>query len=1810
MEGIFIPPSIDEIIDRKFYITLAYDLQYKKLYKVTKNVMFLLAKFGLKYIGSFLTTSFDLLCGKIQADVKPKDIRDIIGYVVSQNINIFPFYIEVAHFFDSLSDFPTKILDYLAFYISFPLVIGAIQSKLKSDAIIYLKNILLPSISNFNDFHLPKMMKVLLSEIGIDSNSIPESLFENEETSTQESDGDTDVSSELSNDLVYNENLLDFLCDFEADDVLNIDFLSSFFRSFNTFSLGEFLITMSFDKVGFIDYFYENNCFELFKGFFDDINELIQQFDIPVLEKTGENEINFIFRFIAYFSKDSIIETKPLLTNWNNKSSQFKLLFAIPDINNLTFNFADSNMHNLCFDSKAYMRKIVLYPDSDLVLKFFEINSKKYSDIILHTLIQIKKSCVTIFPQICSILEESIFENFQYSHCIHGLWEKDPKTMLIICQNNSNPYQIFSITPKKYWHYLFDSKDVCFATKLAIYASWYKMISFYDFIKNKLKYIDMITETIVQNLDQISDESINDFLLFASKTITIMSLESRNKIANVYEKIKSSRNTKSKFDFTTKIQISTEEFKFEATRRFESYFNFELSIMKLCNIMKKIFKEKYELFEYMIVVLLDELNHLSSHSSDEIEKILILLCEMIKQKLLKEQQLNSIFSFVYKSIELKNTEPNFGYASLIIEQLLQHFQDYILFGSTILQSDNFKNQAPLLFKKLESIMNTFTYRDFSSYEPEPYIHKALYKFQNISIPPVKKSKILHDIIFDNLNQFKESYEKHKEYSDFYINKLISYYLERPHILNAIIYFILSTKPCIDSNVVQFCCFKVYNYLKDPRFNQEKGSMLRRNTFLLGKMIGLLTLYLNKPKDLRFLNIPKLLEYALAYGKLYGIIPFINSIFFQCSPLFYPPNPFTSSILSLYASIYVIPNLKVHIKNHIQSLFQHFNVSLENIHFNDNLFTEKLSDNFDFIVKPFDIFYMFTEMQIKRIVLFDQNLYFCLIRHSLKIPNLPSVKNPLSIKIKIIWAVFSIIKSEAIRLSKIEISTTTSTILNDLMIVREKESIIKSSKQLIKQISAALVSQPVFFNYQEIFYKLIYKIIPNSEFCHLLIQLNDTWVHQFLSNVISSLVFYDIKEKIQNVSLEDIKLDHQKINAIKYSLNDQFAMLSISPEEAPSISININYDINIQQFCNSIERICNYEYSHGYKTMNDLQETSPLFFALKNINTYDPSNTNDKEIESIICSFFAYFRKSDIYIFHQALSYSFNQIFLRFDFKKMKELQNYFIKYIQKYPLPCLAISCLISHKILSEKQIDETYLMVLNKGYFSSEYLEKIIDFLDFYLVKEKNKPNDLLEILSFCSFVSIKTKFKTILRLRKLYSEFNAIKINKEEGNQRTPPEIIRNDYYNKQIQKWKNTIRTSNENKILQITKSLSKMPKDFFIVLFENETIETIFKLLKCINKVIEINTIEVQLFSAIYSLVSIAQVKDFSKIYEIIKILFKFDIKCSNLLNELKPLSFPSFTFVWISLITNSRFVVSLLQTMDGWSSYLPLLCHYSSCVASLSSSYEPQIFQKCYKSFCRFILILIHDFPDFIVASASMISSVFPSSFLQLKNILFSVTPTSIIYISPLTSDLKIDHLPDVHQTAFQIYTFSLPESIETILKNISIDINLSSVQLIIDFIEKQPLSISVLVNRLFEITFELSASTQRALFTNLPFFILSCYILCNCSVNTSLLYIEVLTDQLRYPSRNTHFFSKLLLSLFEEDLIGIEGINISEMISLSLFKRLSISPPYPWGLQVTTIELISNKELGFWDHQFAMNDKVSIFLKAISTTLFNQTNQG
>ncbi len=68
------------------------------------------------------------------------------------------------------------------------------------------------------------------------------------------------------------------------------------------------------------------------------------------------------------------------------------------------------------------------------------------------------------------------------------------------------------------------------------------------------------------------------------------------------------------------------------------------------------------------------------------------------------------------------------------------------------------------------------------------------------------------------------------------------------------------------------------------------------------------------------------------------------------------------------------------------------------------------------------------------------------------------------------------------------------------------------------------------------------------------------------------------------------------------------------------------------------------------------------------------------------------------------------------------------------------------------------------------------------------------------------------------------------------------------------------------------------------------------------------------------------------------------------------------------------------------------------------------------------------------------------------------------------------------------------------------------------------------------------------------------------------LFLNSIANQLRYPNHHTHYFSSLLLYLFEEATVDI----VQEQITCILLERLIVHRPHPWGLLVTFIELIKN----------------------------------
>lgn len=103
-------------------------------------------------------------------------------------------------------------------------------------------------------------------------------------------------------------------------------------------------------------------------------------------------------------------------------------------------------------------------------------------------------------------------------------------------------------------------------------------------------------------------------------------------------------------------------------------------------------------------------------------------------------------------------------------------------------------------------------------------------------------------------------------------------------------------------------------------------------------------------------------------------------------------------------------------------------------------------------------------------------------------------------------------------------------------------------------------------------------------------------------------------------------------------------------------------------------------------------------------------------------------------------------------------------------------------------------------------------------------------------------------------------------------------------------------------------------------------------------------------------------------------------------------------------------------------------------------------------------------------------------------------------------------------------------------------------------------------------------------------------------------FVNAMVNHLRFPNSHTHFFSCMLLILFQDsksDLVrgrrrpgeaGHErlapdprhphGRQVQESVTRVLIERLIVHRPHPWGLLITFIELIKNPRYTFWSKNF------------------------
>ena len=256
----------------------------------------------------------------------------------------------------------------------------------------------------------------------------------------------------------------------------------------------------------------------------------------------------------------------------------------------------------------------------------------------------------------------------------------------------------------------------------------------------------------------------------------------------------------------------------------------------------------------------------------------------------------------------------------------------------------------------------------------------------------------------------------------------------------------------------------------------------------------------------------------------------------------------------------------------------------------------------------------------------------------------------------------------------------------------------------------------------------------------------------------------------------------------------------------------------------------------------------------------------------------------------------------------------------------------------------------------------------------------------------------------------------------------------------------------------------------------------------------------------------------------------------------------------------------------------------------------------YRGLLRILMILQHDFPEFLAENHYRLCNIIPAGCNQLRNLILSACPQAMPMLpDPFTAGLKVDRLEGIRDAPRLAGDISKPllrkhlkEPIERALR--SSDIQENIIMQMVDATSSQEpgrvATTSIDVPFLHSLVLyvggnALSSAQQKggpAFADDSPHAALMVKLSKQLKPEARYYFLGAIADQLRYPNSHTQYFSHALLHLFISDLADQQ--QTSQQIIRVLLERLVLHRPHPWGLIVTFMELIKNRSYSFWELPF------------------------
>jgi CCR4-NOT transcription complex subunit 1 len=290
--------------------------------------------------------------------------------------------------------------------------------------------------------------------------------------------------------------------------------------------------------------------------------------------------------------------------------------------------------------------------------------------------------------------------------------------------------------------------------------------------------------------------------------------------------------------------------------------------------------------------------------------------------------------------------------------------------------------------------------------------------------------------------------------------------------------------------------------------------------------------------------------------------------------------------------------------------------------------------------------------------------------------------------------------------------------------------------------------------------------------------------------------------------------------------------------------------------------------------------------------------------------------------------------------------------------------------------------------------------------------------------------------------------------------------------------------------------------------------------------------------------------------------------------LQPNNIPGFAFSWLQLVCKRSFLPHLLKNPKGWPSMQRLLnALFSFLQPFIKYGILPDPVKKLYKGALRLLLVLLHDFPEFLCDYHLSFCDVIPVNAIQLRNLILSAFPKTMRLPDPFTPNLKLDIVGDSSQTPKILVDYLTPiAQIKSHIDNYlshrqpsDLPSKLASVLTISPGGYNVPLITSLIV---YVGNVIITQIPSKGLIMD-PAMELIKGVIEGLDAEGRFIVLNSIANQLRYPNSHTSLFSNILLTVF----LDATSEFTQEQVTRVLVERLIVHRPHPVSVFVVNIVL-------------------------------------